>query len=282
MGVVINHVISFLTSPLSVAFVLLVAGASVACKWRRIGLSVVGVGLVWLYCMSSGWMGLLLGLGLEREFPPARVESLPQADAIVVLGGGVGGHTNAVCYTELYTAADRVAHAARIWKAGKAPVVITSGCGELQASLPLLKELGVPESAVLVENEARNTEQNARFVVDYVKAHHLSWVQHAFPLQSTTKDSRQSTADSANNSRPRTLPRILLVTSSWHMRRALLMFRKYASGVEVVPAACDYEATLFREYADWADYVLPNVGSLMAVSAMLKEHIGYWGYRLLR
>lgn len=191
MGVVINHVISFLTSPLSVAFVLLIVGASVACKWRRIGLSVVGVGLVWLYCMSSGWMGLLLGLGLEREFPPARVESLPQADAIVVLGGGVGGHTNAVCYTELYTAADRVAHAARIWKAGKAPVVITSGCGELQASLPLLKELGVPESAVLVENEALNTEQNARFVVDYVKAHHLSWVQHAFPMQSTTKDSRQ-------------------------------------------------------------------------------------------
>lgn len=60
------------------------------------------------------------------------------------------------------------------------------------------------------------------------------------------------------------------------------MFRKYASGVEVVPAAIDYETTLFREYADWADYVLPNVGSLMAVSAMLKEHIGYWGYRLLR
>lgn len=263
MGVVINHAISFLTSPLSVAFVLLVLGASLVCKRRRIGLSVVGVALVWLYCMSSGWMCLLLGLGLEREFPPARVETLPTADAIVVLGGGVGGSTNAVCYTELYAAADRVAHAARVWKAGKAPVVITSGANELQASLPLLKELGVPEPAILVENNSRNTEQNARFVADYVKAHHKQENEKASVHLSPS-------------------PKILLVTSSWHMRRALLLFKKYAPGVEVVPAACDYEATLFKDYADLGDYIMPSANSLVGSSAMLKEYIGYWGYRLLR
>lgn len=288
MGVVINHVISFLTSPLSVAFVLLVAGASVACKWRRIGLSVVGVGLVWLYCMSSGWMGLLLGLGLEREFPPARVESLPQADAIVVLGGGVGGHTNAVCYTELYTEADRVAHAARIWKAGKAPVVITSGCGELQASLPLLKELGVPEAAVLVENKARNTEENARFVADYVKSRRVSTNDSRQPTAEATDDSRRlTTLSTVSTSQPsqlqtsNALPRVLLVTSAWHMRRSLLMFRKYAPGVEVVPAACDYEATIGSDQFKFKNF-LPDAMSLLNNSNMLKEHVGYWGYRLLR
>ena len=171
MGVLINHAIAFVTSPLAVSMGLLVVGLAVAWRWRRVGLGVMGAGLVWLYVMSTGAMCLLLGLGLEREFPPARVETLPAADAIVVLGGGVGGSTNAVCYTELYAAADRVAHAARVWKAGKAPVVITSGANELQASLPLLKELGVPESAILVENKSRNTEENARFVADYVKAH---------------------------------------------------------------------------------------------------------------
>ena len=278
MGVLINHAIAFVTSPLAVSMGLLVVGLALAWRWRRVGLGLMGAGLVWLYVMSTGAMCLLLGLGLEREFPPARVETLPAADAIVVLGGGVGGSTNAVCYTELYAAADRVAHAARVWKAGKAPVVITSGANELQASLPLLKELGVPESAILVENKSRNTEENARFVADYVKAHHIATDDNRRTTSEATKDSRQPTAES----RPRTLPRILLVTSSWHMRRAVLLFKKYASGVEVVPAACDYEATLFKDYADLGDYILPSANSLVGTSAMLKEYIGYWGYRLLR
>ena len=265
MGVLINHAIAFVTSPLAVSMGLLTVGLAVAWRWRRVGLVLMGAGLVRLYVMSTGAMYLLLGLGLERGFPPARVETLPTADAIVVLGGGVGGSTNAVCYTELYAAADRVAHAARVWKAGKAPVVITSGANELQASLPLLKELGVPESAILVENKSRNTEENARFVADYVKAH-----------RKQNRDNSTVHLDVSPS------PKILLVTSSWHMRRAVLLFKKYASGVEVVPAACDYEATLFKDYADFGDYILPSANSLVGTSAMLKEYIGYWGYRLLR
>ena len=265
MGVFVNHAISFLTSPLAVAFALLAVGVLLGGKWRRAGVSVMIAGLVWLYVMSTGVMFSLLGLGLEREFPPVRVETLPTADAIVVLGGGVGGNTNTVCYTELYGAADRVAHAARLWKAGKAPIIIPSGTNELYAARPLLLEFGVPEAAVLVENTSRNTEENARFVADYVKSHHLSPTP-ASPLQPQTSN---------------TLPRILLVTSSWHMRRSLLMFRKYAPGVEVVPAACDYEATIGSDQFE-LKYLLPDAESLMRNSCMLKEHIGYWGYRLLR
>lgn len=306
----VNHAISFLTSPLAVSMGLLGVGLLLAWRWRRIGLGVMGSGLVWLYVMSTGAMYWVLGLGLEREFPPARVETLPMADAVVVLGGGVGGNTNTVCYTELFGAADRVVQAARIWKAGKAPVVITSGSGELYASLPLLKELGVPESAVLVENAARNTEENARFVADYVTSHHLSPPLQGQPSQSATEDSRQPTADSTNDSRhlttlstpqpsqlqtsnfkpetsnlkPQTsnsLSRILLVTSSWHMRRSLLMFRKYAPGVEVVPAACDYEATIWSDSFSFFS-LLPGAELLFRNTYMVKEIIGYWGYRLLR
>ena len=281
MGVFINHTISFLTSPLAVAFAVLAVGLLLGCKWRRMGVCVIVAGLVWLYAMSTGVMYRVLGLGLECEFPPTRVETLPQADAIVVLGGGVGGNTNTICYTELYGAADRIAHAARVWKAGKAPVVIPSGVNELQAARPLLKEFGVPESAILVENHSRNTEENARFVADYVKARHIAPPLQGYPSQPTTEDRRQRTAESRDDSRPRTLPRILLVTSAWHMRRSLLMFRKYAPGVEVVPTACDYEATIWSDRFEVKD-LLPDAESLMRNSAMLKEYIGYWGYRLLR
>lgn len=288
MGVLINHAIAFMTSPLAVSMGLLVVGLAVAWRWRRVGLGVMGAGLVWLYAMSTGAMNRVLGLSLEREFPPTRVETLPTADAIVVLGGGVGGNTNTVYYTELYGAADRVAHAARVWKAGKAPVVIPSGTGELQASLPLLKELGVPEAAVLVENKARNTEENARFVVDYVKAHRVSTNDSRQPTAEATDDSRRlTTLSTVSTSQPsqlqtsNALPRVLLVTSAWHMRRSLLMFRKYAPGVEVVPAACDYEATIGSDQFKFKNF-LPDAMSLLNNSNMLKEHVGYWGYRLLR
>jgi len=206
----------------------------------------------------------VLGLALEREFPPARVETLPKADAIVVLGGGVGANTNRVHYTELYSAGDRVVHAARVWKAGKAPVVIPSGANELQASRPLLIEFGVPESAILVENESRNTEENARFVAAYVKKHH-----------------KQNIDSSAVHLTPTPTPKILLVTSAWHMRRALLLFRKYAPGVEVIPAACDYEATIGADRLELSDF-LPNAEALLHNSYMVKEYVGYWGYRVLR
>lgn len=253
----------------------------------------------------------LLAGGLEREFPPKLVDALPSADAIVVLGGGVGANPKTIHYTELFAAADRVAHAARIWKAGKAPVVIPSGTGEEYASRPFLLELGVPETAILVENEARNTEENARFVADYVKSHHLSPPLQDQRSQPATEDSRQPTADSTNDSRhlttlstsqpsqlqtsnlkpetsnlkPQTsnsLPRILLVTSSWHMRRSLLLFRKYAPEVDVVPAAIDYEATIHSDSFSFFESLLPGAELLFRNTYMVKEIIGYWGYRLLR
>lgn len=255
MGVAINHWISSLTSPLSVALMLQAVGFLLVWKWRRVGLAVIGLGFGWLYCMSSSGMYTYLSLGLEREFPPMRVEDLPQADAIVVLGGGVGANTNLLYYSELYTGSDRVAHAARIWKAGKAPVVIPSGVNEENAARPFLMELGVPESAILVENKAGNTEENARFVAAYVKARHKG----------------------------EAMPKVLLVTSSWHMRRSLLMFRKYAPGVEVVPAAIDYESTIWtdRFSLGW-DSLSPGAERLFRNTYMVKEIIGYWGYRLLR
>lgn len=255
MGVLINHTLSFLMSPLSVAMVLLVAGLALVWKWRRVGLAVMGFGLGWLYCFSSGWLYACLNLGLEREFPPMRAEALPQADAIVVLGGGVVANTNLLYYSELYAAADRVAHAARLWKAGKAPVVIPSGANEVNAARPFLMELGVPESAILVEDEARNTEENAKFVAACVKA-------------------RQG--------RGGTPPRILLVTSSWHMRRSLLLFRKYAPELEVVPAAIDYEATVGADGFSFWGSLLPGAEPLTRNTYMIKEIVGYWGYRLLR
>jgi uncharacterized SAM-binding protein YcdF (DUF218 family) len=93
------------------------------------------------------------------------------ADAVVVLGSMVyaGGRLGPALER-------RAAHAAALYQRGLAPVVICSGgvgtyppaeavvlCGRLAA-------LGVPESALLREEQSRNTEQNAAFSAAIMRA----------------------------------------------------------------------------------------------------------------
>ena len=252
MGVLFNHAVSYVTSPLLVGLTALALAAFflVRCS-RKIALSLLVFALCWLWFFSSGGAYVLLGGRLERMFPPSEVETLPCADAVVVLGGGVDSCTNVLKYAELYSAADRAAHAARIIKAGKAPVVILSGEGEIFASFPLLQEFGVDKRNIIVENESLNTEENARMVSALIK-------------ERSEK------------------PRVILVTSSWHMRRAMLMFSRYAEGVEVVPSAIDYEALAYSCKENVAKWFLPSAEQLNRNTSMLKEYVGYWGYRLVR
>ena len=66
------------------------------------------------------------------------------------------------------------------------------------------------------------------------------------------------------------------------MRRSVLMFQKYAPGIEIIPAATDYEAlTGYDSNMSWRDFV-PDAGAMAVNVAMFKEVVGYWGYRLLR
>ena len=215
----------------------------------------------WLLALAFGWLYFwstvdVLRYSLEREYPVVAAEDSPGADAIVVLGGGIGANTNAYPYAEMYAACDRVWHAARLYKAGKAPVVIPSGAEEDVSSVALLLDLGVPRRAILTEPKARNTEENARFVEKTVLC---AWQAR----------------------RARGRPRVLLVTSAWHMRRSLLLFRKYAPALDVVPAATDYESTVGRRPLRFTDFI-PSADTLAVNAYAFREVVGYWGSRLLR
>ena len=158
-----------------------------------------------------------------------------------------GSHPETHPLAEMYAGADRVWQAARLWRAGKAPIVMASGTNEVFSTKPLLLDLGVPESAIRIENAALNTEQNAKFVQEMVSG-----------------------------------GRILLVTSSWHMRRAKLMFERYAPKLEVVAAPCDYEATLYADEPLGVAGFFPGAENLVRNAVAVKEIIGYYGYKWLR
>lgn len=253
-----NHIVGYFTSPLTVACGFFLLGwLLLLLRKKKAGITVGVIGVVVLWSFSTEAMLSLLSKTLAMANPPTLAEAMPNADAIVILGGGIGRPTDNNCYPELFVSSDRVWHAARLWKAGKASIVVASGSSERFASVPFLRDLGVPEEVVAVDDVSRNTEENAK----YTEA-----------LLRDRLDLKDGYAK----------PKILLVTSAWHMHRALLMFSRYAPNLDVIPAPIDYEmvACLRPGISIWN--FLPGAEPLFRNSYLWKEIVGYWGYRWFR
>jgi uncharacterized SAM-binding protein YcdF (DUF218 family) len=127
--------------------------------WWRIGLVQLGVAIVGLWIAATPAFADWLQWRLESEFSSVNVETLPQSDVLILLGG-VG--------LDLDNPANRIMRALRIYRAGKVPVILISGGG----AYPLiLIKLGVPRSALILETESRNTHENAVNTAVIFKAH---------------------------------------------------------------------------------------------------------------
>ena len=241
--------VTWVLSPLGLGLAGVAAGGvSIGRGHARCGWTALALAWLWLWVWSSPWFFVLLGGALERQYPPAPVEALPQADAIVVLGGGLASPTKGTRYAELSAGADRGWQAARCYHAGKAPVVLFSGVAEGVGMRQFLTDLGVPSAKILLETESKNTYENGLFTRKKLKAMRAR--------------------------------RVILVTSAWHMRRAVLTFTRM--GVEVIPSGADYEALTARGTLTprMQAYYLPSADCLNKSSAVLKEHLGYWAYWL--
>lgn len=219
----------------------------------------------WLWGMPA-WthvVGQNLECGfLDTDGRMASAADYPVCDAIVDLGGGCGAKTNMYDGVLLNAAADRAYFSALLWKAGKAPIIITSGNGLELADKVFMRDLGIPEEAIVVENEAMNTEENAKFVEKLIK----NRVGHIERVDEKDAEVHK--------------PKVLLVTSAWHMKRSLMMFAKYAPNVECIPAACDFEciAAGTLEFGDF----LPDPGAFECNCRYFHECLGIVGYSLLR
>jgi uncharacterized SAM-binding protein YcdF (DUF218 family) len=142
------------------AAAILVSAASLTLSftnWWRIGLALLGFALVALWIVATPFFASWLNWRLESECPPVNIETLPQSDAVILLGGAG---------LDLDNPANRIMHALQIYRAGKAPLLVISG-GDAD---PLV-ELGVPRSALILDTESRNTRENAVNTAAIFKAH---------------------------------------------------------------------------------------------------------------
>jgi uncharacterized SAM-binding protein YcdF (DUF218 family) len=181
---------------------------------------------------------------IEAAYPPVSISDVAPAQALVVLGGGIEVPQQAGAQPNLGAAADRMWHAARLYKAGKAPVVVLSGglafedglMSEAASMRAFMHDLGVPDNAMVLEEQSVNTRQNA---------HHTAALL-----------------------RERGMTQIVLVTSALHMRRSALLFE--AQGLKVTPAATDHE---YRVYPLWRR-LLPDADALDGSGRAMKEWVG--------
>ena len=257
----INKIVGYLISPVGFGMALVAVAilARVLGRRRLVGWAVV-LSLVNFWVWSTPLMSRWVGLPLETEFlvdgKVPTVEALPHAELIELHGGSMGLATNIGSHAEMSTSADRVWHAARLWKAGKAPrILVTSGSTDLTTG-PLLADLGVPKEAIVYDFGPRNTEEEAKAVAVHCSTSTLNFAS--------------------------TRMKVLVVTSAWHMKRTMLMYQKYAPNVEAIPAPCDFENTMKCVGGIAIQDFVPDPWAFAMNGVSVHEWIGFWGYKLFR
>lgn len=206
------------------------------------------VGVTWvLGCsLTTRFVGVPLE-GVEVDVCEMLVEDIGKVDAIVLLGGGMGVHQECG-RAEMYGSADRVWLAARLWNRFHLPITLSGGGAKGEKAF--LMDYGVPEEAFREFEAARNTEEEAKMI---------------FAALGKSDEVR---------------PRILLVTSAWHMPRSKWLFER--AGFDVLPAPTDYEMTCAKEYGvEFGDF-FPSVEALARNSYCVKEWVARACYALLR
>ncbi|RJG45377.1 YdcF family protein [Mesorhizobium sp. DCY119] len=251
MFFVISKVFWFFIQPLNLAIFLLLAGViGLFLGWRR--LSAAGCVSAFLILGLATWtsLGAVLMNPLEERF---QRPSLPEkVDGIVVLGGGLEGAINlARGGYEMNSAGDRFVEAAvlarrfpdaKIVISGGVGTLVLEGEGDADTAPRLLSALGVAPERMVLENQSRNTYENAVFTKRLVT--------------------------------PKPGETWLLVTSAFHMPRSMALFRK--ADFSVLPWPVDYRTSGEEGVGFFRDN--PQ-DSLQNTTMAIREWIGlvaYW------
>lgn len=220
--------------------------------WTRGAFITVTFGLCWLYlCSTSQFADALMGY-LEEGYGARPLSVIEKADAIVLLGGAMRGHTHLGSLGDMNQQADRLVHAVALYKSGKAAAIVVSGGSaygdrsEAEQIHDILLIMGVPTSAIILEPKSVNTHENA--------------------------------VNTAQLLRERGWTKVLLVTSAFHMPRAVALFEAQG-GLQIEPAPTDFQRRVSPSGVLPGWLPLPGVSNLYRTTHALHEIIGFWAYR---
>jgi uncharacterized SAM-binding protein YcdF (DUF218 family) len=228
---------------------------------KRFLTAVLVLALLVIFVGGNRWVAYALARSLEWRYLP--LDPVPEAEVIVVLGGGTESEQYPRPVVEVNSAGDRIIYAGSLYKQGKAGRILLSG-GNIdwlsgRTTTPaeemarILEMMDISRDALWMQTRSQNTYEDALYCSQILKENGVETV--------------------------------LLVTSAQHMPRSVALFRH--QGIEVIPAPVDYTVTqsgwdnLFRPDLQTAlVYLIPQSGSMSLISSVLKEYIGMWVYGL--
>ena len=251
----LSKIFWFCVQPSGLLLILLIGGAVLlTTRYRKMGERLVLVSAALLFFGGLLPLSNWLILPLEERFLRADLFG-QQVDGIIILGGvenprvSMGRNAHAMNeaaerLTETAALARQFPEAKIVFTGGSIAVFSATTAGA-DAAKPALLDLGIEETNRLVfENNARNTWENALYTNALVQ--------------------------------PKPGERWLLVTSAWHMPRAIGAFRRAGFDVEAWPV--DYRT------AGWSDLLLPFTApsdGLRRLDVVTHEWIGLVAYWLL-
>jgi uncharacterized SAM-binding protein YcdF (DUF218 family) len=256
---VLAKVLWFLLQPSSLMVGAVLGGAALSpTSWCRLGRALLWSGVAALLVCGLTPLGDLLIRPLESRFPRAEIDR-PGADAgrpitgIIVLGGAEDGHADgspqlaalneaAERYTEAVALARRLPQA-RVVFSGGSGLLLEASAPEAESAGRLFEALGVPRERITLETKSRDTYENAQLTARLVN--------------------------------PMPDERWLLVTSAWHMPRAMGCFRRAGFAVEAWPV--DYRTPRRLDPLRFHSSIPEG---LRRIDFVTKEYIGLITYYL--
>ena len=250
-------VVWFLAQPSTLIALLIGYGAVLIWTgWARWGRRFVSIGAVLLLVAGLSPLGNVLIIPLEDRFPRANLDASPPPTGFVILGGAedrlVGSARNAPALNE---AAERLVEAAVLAKrfpeariafsGGDAGFIYQNG-NEAEGAESLLTALGVPREQLILEAKSRDTYENAVFLKEEL--------------------TRQGEFGPGK--------RWVLVTSAYHMPRAIGAFR--AAGFDVEAWPVDYRTRGSADRTRFFDKVSEGLRRVDVASREWAGLLAYW------
>lgn len=247
----LSKVLTFLVSPMVWFFALFIWAIRTKDERKKKKLFIWAFSVIYICCNS------FIVDELARAWEPVTPDYYltdEKYDMAIILGG-VGSIDERQNRINFGASGDRLFQTLELYHRGRVKqIMFTGGSGSLR--YPTHKEgayikkylhiIHVPDSAVIIENESKNTYENAVFSKKIL-------------------DSLQFKGS------------VLLVTSAFHMPRAMAVFKK-AGYTNVTPYLTNRMSGPRR--FDWDFCLLPNPEALSNLNMLIHEWIGYAVYKM--
>lgn len=242
---IVEKALSALALPVGLIWLALLIWVYISISLRqRSAVVIAGFCLAAIWGFGNSFVANQLAKSLEHPYFGFELAAIGKLDAVIVLGGGTTTNLNGQAQLSSY--GDRVAMAAKVFFAGKTDRLICSGMQTYRSSpedlhvgeetRAVLLSWGIPEQSLETIGGA-NTSQEMQALKTWMADH---------PERK----------------------RIGILTSAWHLHRAMRLANN--AGIEATPIPANFISSFSNVSPDW---VIPSSENLNRSTLILHEYL---------